>query len=267
MGCLPPVFQCEGWFWGLRERFSPREFKLGEEWRRSRGWGRGGGQGGESRGTSPFPGIWELVVLGVFQLLVLSRGRAGSDAALENQRGSGWVDTPSVSSFLRGPEEPAHQGPATEEMAPGCWSLWISQGFLPATGILIGLQIDYLETKGEIFHGNFAGPKTPDPQSLGQIKGPKSNIKCYLFSSIYIKRALSLSCTANKHCTGSQTRQWSPRPCKALFLTPHILLSHGRHSIVPAEIECHPIIRGWKVNSIYKIKRRHFFSFLFFFTS
>ena len=144
--------------------------QAGEERRRSRGWGRGGGQGVTQGPASPFPGIWESVVVGgvVFQLPVHSEGAGfGSDAApgelgVSGLRLSGYAFSLKLSSWSR--EEPADQGPALQKKWPQDAEPVGFQGFLPATGILIGLQIDYLETKGEIFHGNFAGPKTPDPQ-------------------------------------------------------------------------------------------------------
>lgn len=111
---------------------------------------------------------------GVFQLLVHSEGAGfGSDAApgelgVSGLKLSGYAFSLKLSSWSR--EEPAHQGPALQKKWPQDAEPVGFQGFLPATGILIGLQIDYLETKGEIFHGNFAGPKTPDPQSLGQTR-------------------------------------------------------------------------------------------------
>lgn len=74
------------------------------------------------------------------------------------------MDAPSVSQpFFCGPERSQPPGPRLAAAAQDAEPVGI-QGFLPATGILIGLQTDHLETKEKSSDGNFAGPMTPDPR-------------------------------------------------------------------------------------------------------
>ena len=133
MGCLPPVFQCEGWFWGLRESVLWGNSSWGRAIQQRLGKGRW--PRSNPGPAPPFPGIWGLVVVGGWCFSCWFTQRVWAldwMLLLENWGwvGSGWVDTPSVSSFLPwSREKPAHQGPTLQKQDAEPVGF---QGFLPA---------------------------------------------------------------------------------------------------------------------------------------
>ena len=132
------------------------------EGRYSRGWGRGGGQGvtqGQHLHFRVFGGWWWLEggvsVAGSLRGCGLWTGccswRTGGEWAQAE-----WIRLQSQAFFL-GPErsQPTKVPPYRSRML----SLWDfrASSQLKFPGILIGLQIDDLETKGEIFRWKLCG--------------------------------------------------------------------------------------------------------------
>lgn len=126
MGCLPPVFQCEGWFWGLRE-FS-EEFKLGKS--------DDAAEAGEGEVAMSNPeasilshlGVgagWGCLVAGSFRGCGLWIGCCSWRTGGEWAQAEGYAFSLKLSSVVqRGASPPGSR--LTEEMAPGCWACGIS---------------------------------------------------------------------------------------------------------------------------------------------
>ena len=172
----------------------------------------------------------------------------------------GWVDAPSVSQpFFRGPERSQPPGPAA---APGCWACGNS-GLPPSYRNFNWIaNRPPWDKRRNLPRETLRVLRLQTHRDLSTNKARVTPSAIYFLQ--YIKRALSLLCTANRHCTGSQTRPWSPRPCKALFLASHVLQVMDVTTLFQQRLNTIPLLEDGKLIQYTRSNGHISFSFLFF---